>query len=165
MANEWDDDDDEFDRPNENESSAFKSLRKAKKDADKALREREEKLAALEKRLREVTIKDELKERGLNPKIAGLIPSEVSAESVGDWLTEYSEVLGIAGTQQSPEHPEAKAVDPAVAAMSRISEATGSMAPLDNGSEEQLAARIRSASNEQELNQILFGNPIGPYAM
>lgn len=165
MANEWDDDHDEFDGPNENESSAFKSLRKAKRDADKRLNEREGEVAELRKQLRSFTVKEELKERGLNPKIAGLIPSDVPAENVGQWLTDYADVLGIAGTQQSPENPEPKGADPAVAAMSRIAEATGSMAPLDNGSEEQLAARIRSASTEAELNQILFGNPIGPAAV
>lgn len=166
MANDWDyDDDDNTDssgRGNDNDSSALRSLRKAEKEKSKALAEALEKLAAVEARERDRTIKDAFTAKGLNPKIAGLVPKDIAADAIDQWVTDYADVFGVTPPAPSQDNPEgSNPVDNGlVDAMSRIGEATGSIQP-NNGSPQNLEARILAAQTLEELNMIVHGNKDG----
>jgi len=163
MPNDWDDD--EFDEP-QDETSAFRKLRKAEREKDKALKAAQDELAAVKTKLRARTIEDTIKEKGLNPKIAALVPKDLDDDSIGAFLADYADVFGAPSTTSTPDNPEGlpPVDEPFVDSMNRIGEATGSIQPINNGSEAQMMARIGAAKNQEELNQILFGNPIGPVA-
>jgi len=102
-------DDDEFDFEEEETQSrssddVLKKVRRAERAKDKQLKELQSELEALRKFQREATISQVLAEKGVNPKVAKFIPSniEMSSDSINNWLTENGELFGVAApTQQS----------------------------------------------------------------
>ena len=102
-------DDDEFDLEEEetqprSSDDVLKKVRRAERSKDKQLKELQAELEALRKFQRETTISQDLSEKGVNPKVAKFIPSdiEMSSDSISNWLTDNSELFGIAApTQQN----------------------------------------------------------------
>lgn len=94
----WDDDTNQ-------DSDLVKRLRSEIKDReqklaakDEELKARGDELATLRPMVRTNTVKDILSGLKVNPKVAALIPQDVTADkdSVAKWLTEYGDVLGVA---------------------------------------------------------------------
>lgn len=125
-------DDDEQDERGDGPADLRKAHRAATKEL-KALKaslaEKDEKIAALSKRVRSIDIVD-LLPKGVSPKVAKLIPENVepTAEAVKAWLDEYGDVFNIkvdetAATADSTSDDDTDdgdgtpQIDPAVAAV------------------------------------------------
>jgi hypothetical protein len=154
MSNDYDDDDYGQDIPD---------LRKAHRAAAKRVKELEAELAEARSANRVRTVKDVLTQRGVNTKIAALIPADVQDEDgVAKWLDDYADVFGIvqAAEDAAPATPGVPngmtAAD--VEAFAAINQA-GSGRPIE--AEADLEARIKSASSPQELAEILRGAGVG----
>ena len=103
MADFWNDDEnDDFEEQHSGDGPA--DLRKAHraatrklKEMEKALAERDEQLKSLSKQVRGSSISEVLQAKGVNPKVAKLIPDDVepNAESVTKWLDEWADVFNI----------------------------------------------------------------------
>ena len=119
-----------------------RQLRKQLKEKDAAFKEFDTELKVLRDERRTRVLGEKLTEKGLNPKVAKLVPKDV--EDVDTWLTEYGDVFGI--TQEETETPA-----PEAAAQSRISnlEAKGQVGT------ESLQNRLASAPNQAELMSII----------
>lgn len=113
-------------------------LKAQKKASDEALEE----LKGFRQEQRTRTIASKLTEKGLNAKVAKLVPQDV--EDVDTWLTEYGDVFGI--TQEGSEAPP-----PEAAAQSRVS----NLEALGQVGSESLQNRIASATSQDELMKIL----------
>lgn len=105
---DWEDDFEfeDFDEEPQRGSSddVLKKVRRAERAKDKQLKELQAELESLRRFQREATISQVLAEKGVNPKVAKFIPSdiEMSSDSIGNWLTDNGELFGVAApTQQS----------------------------------------------------------------
>lgn len=88
---------------NDNDSNELPAaLRKQLKQKDKELAEIREQFKAVASRDRERTLSDALTSRGLNAKVAKLLPADLdlSPESIDTWLTEYADVFGLQKTSE-----------------------------------------------------------------
>jgi hypothetical protein len=134
-------------------SNVLKELRKAYKAKEKQVRELEEKLTEISTASRRNTIEGVLTNAGVDTRIARFIPDEVtSAEGVQEWLSENGDLFGVeVAQQQEPAAPE-------VEAAYRMANMANAAPSLDGG---DLMSRIESATSVEELNEALFGNPIG----
>jgi len=105
---DWEDDF-EFDFEEEetqprSSDDVLKKVRRAERAKDKQLKELQAELESLRRFQRETTISQVLSEKGVNPKVAKFIPSniEMSSDSISNWLTENGELFGVsAPTQQN----------------------------------------------------------------
>lgn len=158
-------DDDDFDIDDQDAgSSALRELRKANKAKDKQLKELQEQLQAMQKSVRERSVKDVLAAKGLPEKIAAFIPeSATTSDDVEAWITEYGDVFGVTPQASEPASAPSPA-DPNLSAMNRISEVQSTGQPFSSDPD-QMSALINSASTPEELNRLLFGNTTGPQAV
>ena len=145
MANQYDDDD--FD--DEVVDNGPANLRKALKRAEKERNALQEQLAAVKSNLRQRSVKDVLETKGVNPKIATFIPSDLEApEQIAAWLDEHSDVFGFAVTQS-----ESTEISENDAAIQRIESSTNSA--VTPGRDADLFNKIASASTKEELAQLM----------
>lgn len=157
------DDDDYEDDSQDAGSNTLQQLRKANKAKDKQLKELTEQLQSMQKSLRERSVKDVLAAKGLPEKIAAFIPeSATTSDEVEAWISEYGDVFGV--QPQQAEQPAATPHDPALDALNRISQVQSTGQPYSSDPD-QLSALIKSASNPEELNKLLFGSSAGPQAV
>jgi hypothetical protein len=119
-----------------------KQLRNQLKAQTKANNEALEELKGFRQEQRTQKLASKLTEKGLNAKVAKLVPQDV--EDVDAWLTEYGDVFGIKQAETETPAPEA-------AAQSRVS----NLEAMGQGGSESLLSRINSASNPAELMKIL----------
>ena len=160
---DFDFDDDDFGDA-QGDSGALRDLRKAYKALQKQLKEVTAEKESLMSSVRERSVKDVLASKGLPEKIAKFIPADAtSAEEVEAWVSENADVFGVTAAQAETEG-QPQQVDPNLAAWQRISAAQSTGQPFTNDPD-QLSALIRSASNPEELNKVLFGNVSGPQAV
>ena len=150
--NIWDDEEDnEFDSFDA-DTDLVKKLRKALKAEQKRNKELESTLGDLTKSQKERILKDALASRGVNPKIAQFIPSDIEAseDAIGTWLDNNGDVFGYTPS----EKPKVAQQD--IAAMQRMDSAlTGAETPA---SSDDLLNRIANAGSEDEILSILSGN-------
>lgn len=108
------------------ESTGMKNLRAAH---DKAVREKaelEKSLATLQGQVRTQSVREILRDRGINPKVAGLIPSDLepTADAVDKWVKDYEDVFGAAlRVEEKPKDSESEAA-PVTPAQSSVDAAT-----------------------------------------
>jgi hypothetical protein len=145
-----------------NDSDGIKQLRSALKSAQKRLKEQDQELDHFRSGERVRSVTDVLNARGLNPKIADLIPSDLrNADDINRWIEERADVF--AGNTSVPSQQQNDAPNTVIppANASRMSDvlSIGEDVP---GGEEQLMAQIRAASTPAELNRLIFGNEQGP---
>lgn len=96
MAEQYENDDDEFDTEDEKSSSLVRDLRKqlkaALKERDEAVTERD----GLKGTVRERTVKDVLTAKGVRTGVAKYIPADVTDEAgVTKWLEDNAEDFGL----------------------------------------------------------------------
>lgn len=92
LSNDWSLDDDDDDSGNSNKPDPVRAqLKKLEKDNKELVA----KLAEAQKAQRKSTIKDVLTEKKLNPKLAGLIPSDVepTTDAIEKWLADYADLF------------------------------------------------------------------------
>lgn len=160
----------EFDLPDDfddYDDGAITQVRRAHKAAVKRLKELESELQGYRTESRKRTVADVLTTRGYNPKIADLIPGDVTSEAeIVSWLDEKADVFQPvtvaadsdgAQEEQMGNQPPVN-VPPGYQQFSDVVNA--GQAPV--GDESQLMAMIAAAKNPDELNRILFGNAGGP---
>ena len=147
IYNEYDDEEDTFDES----TDVVKQLRKVNKTLDKRTKELEQELSSLRSQSRQRTVKDVLQSRGVNPKIASFIPSDIetSEEGINAWLDENSDIFG--GTPSETEDTANQSPD--ISAQKRINNVvlTGQAPDIS----EDTMSKILSATNPAELSRIL----------
>jgi hypothetical protein len=153
MANQYEDDYDDFDT---SEESGPANLRKALKKAEKQRKDLEEQLAQVQSSLRERSVKDVLETKGVNAKIAAFIPKDITApEQIAAWLDEYSDVFAGQQVQQSKEP---QLTQDAIQDQ-RINNATASAS--NPGRDEDLMSKVKNVANKEELDMLIFGGSAG----
>jgi hypothetical protein len=161
-TNEYDlpDDFDDFD------DNAMAQVRKAHKAATKRVKELEQELQGFRVESRKRSVQEVLTSRGYNPKLADLIPDDVTtAEDVSAWLDDRADLF-------QPVTPDGSEVQASDAEASQQQVETPPWAQQFNdvvntgqaptGDESQLLAMIQSAKTPDDLNRILFGASEGP---
>ena len=155
MANQYDDEDDDF-ATEETQQDGPANLRKALKRAEKEKKELADQLAQIQSDLRSRSVKEVLANKGVPEKVAKFIPGDISTpEAVDAWLSENADVFGfqLAGQEPAPTSEETKAN---VAAYQRINAASQNANTPTR--DQDLAAKIAGAKTVEELNA-LTGSP------
>lgn len=152
MANQYDyDDDDDFETE---EAQGPANLRKALKKAEREAKAMREELEALRSQQRQQSVKNVLEQKGVNSKIAALLPSDVDTpEKIDAWLSEYADVFGALNTQsddiEDPNREINQRIDRTISTASTPAR------------EEDIMSRLASAKNKEELDQLIFGSSLG----
>ena len=148
MATNYYADDDE---DNDTTTDVVGQLRKVNRTLEKRAKELEQELAGLKTQTRQRTVKDVLQAKGLNPKIAALIPQDIepSDEALMKWIEDYGDVFGI----QTPTEEKPAEKSPEIKAQARINNivATGTAPDID----EDAFAKIASAKTKEDLDILL----------
>jgi hypothetical protein len=145
-TNYYDDDED-----NDTTTDVVGQLRKVNRTLEKRAKELEQELASFKTQTRQRTVKDVLQAKGLNPKIAALIPQDIepSDEALMKWIEDYGDVFGI----QTPTEEKPAEKSPEIKAQARINNivATGTAPDID----EDAFAKIASAKTKEDLDILL----------
>jgi len=149
MARYDDDEEDEF----SNDGSTLADVRRALRASEKKNKQLEQELGSFRIESRKTALAKVIAEKNLNPKIAGLVPKDLSDAEVTDWLDEYGELFaGTAPAQVEDSEPAAQA--PEGSAQFNEVANTGSSPASDEG---QLMARILSAKTKEDLDLLVHG--------
>ena len=152
--NYWDEDEDDLDTDNEVQmdgSDLLKKLRKAKRNAEKRLKELTEQLEGFSKSQRERVVKEVLEQKGVNPKAQRLILKDlddISEESVNTWLEDNGDLFGLS----QPEVNQEKELNRAALRQQDVVTQLGSSPDRA----EDLLSRINNAASAEELNSIIY---------
>lgn len=162
MSTPWDDTDDEFeygDQTNANgDGNLVNTLRKQLKEEAKAKKVMADQLSKLSTQVRESTINDIVKSRGLPDKVARIIPKDIdpSVEEVTKWLDEYGDVFGVPKTEASAnESAETNQNNAAIQQMNQM--ASKGTAPGGNAQETMSALNDPNLTEEKLLQMIKNG--------
>jgi hypothetical protein len=153
-------DDDEFDFEDEGEETTtrgskddvLKNVRRAERAKDKQLKELQSELESLRKFQREATVSKVLQEKGINPKIAALIPQNLDStpEALNSWLEQYGDIFGIASQPQQQTN-----INPMdLAALRQIDAATSNAISPDDVNDS--FSLINNAQSREELLEFLY---------
>jgi hypothetical protein len=152
--NYWDDEDedDDFTPSYESETDLVKKLRKALKAEQKRNKELESSLGELSKSQRERILKDVFSSRGVNPKVAAFIPSDLDAseEAISGWLEQNADVFGF------EVQPQQEVSQQDVAALRQMDAVTSGALSPDKS--EDLAFRINNAQSQDEILKLIYGS-------
>lgn len=135
-----------------NESKLVKDLRAALKAANKAKEAAETESATLKGSHRKRSLEEVLTSKGVNPKVATFIPSDVEGdEAVAKWLDDYADVFGI----KVPETDTAPAgmSDADQNALRQAQQLSGQPLSLDKYEEQKRA--IQNAQTPEELAAVI----------
>lgn len=141
---QYDDDDDDFDG-----GVTITEIRKALRSAEKRAKALEQELQEFRAESRKREIAASIEARGLNPKIAGLIPADTDPTV---WIEEFGELFA-APTVEQPADEQMVAPPEGASTFSEVA-STGATPVGDEG---QLMALIKGAATPEDLNKILFG--------
>jgi hypothetical protein len=149
--NEWYEDDDDF-FEEEDQTSGLQNLRKADRAKSKRIKELETELESLRSFQRQSVVSSVLNERGVNPKIATFIPSDVAndPESISKWLDEYGEVFGVQPQAQQPMVDQEN-----LSALRQIDAVTNSALSPDDVND--MFSRLNNAQSAEELMEMIYG--------
>lgn len=157
---EWEDFEDDFEdfedeqpTPRRNSDDAMKKVRRAERAKDKRIKELESELSTLRKVSRDSNIKSVLEQRGINPKIAALIPGtlEVGSNEFDSFLEDYADVFGGSPVNTGPAVDEAD-----LATLRQIDAVTSTAVAPDRA--EDILLRINQASSQEELLNLIYGS-------
>lgn len=145
-TNYYDDDED-----NDTTTDVVGQLRKVNRTLEKRAKELEQELAGLKSQTRQRTVKDVLQAKGLNPKIAALIPQDIEPtdDALAKWIEDYGDVFGV----QIPTEEKPAEKSPEIKAQARINNmvATGTAPDID----EDAFAKIANAKTKEDLDILL----------
>jgi hypothetical protein len=149
--NEWYEDDDDF-LEEEDQTGGLQNLRKADRAKSKRIKELESELEGLRNFQRQSVVSSVLNERGVNPKIATFIPSDVAndPESISKWLDEYGEVFGVQPQAQQPMVDQEN-----LSTLRQIDAAIGSALSPDDVND--IFSRLNNAQSAEELLEMIYG--------
>lgn len=158
---DWDFED--YDEEPAQKDNPIKALReKAKADSGK-IKELQEKLSLFEKRDRERTVAEVLRSKGLDAKLAGLVPEgvEATSEAVEAFFKPYEDVFRPKAEHAEEEKKEEPTpVTPAVSqedmqAYQRVLQAGGGNSQPPATGMEAIAQGIANAQSPEELGEFL----------
>jgi hypothetical protein len=154
---QWDDEDEDDTLDTfqqfESETDLVRKLRKDLKIAQKRNKELEQSYSEVSKAQRERIINDALASKGVNPKIAKFIPSDIEAsqDAIVSWIESNAEVFGIA---QSDSKSTVNQQD--IQSMNKIENVTSNLSsPSVSGDIERA---LSEATSEADVLKILSGN-------
>jgi hypothetical protein len=151
-SQDWNDDEfDELDDDQYSETDLVKKLRKAERAKEKRIKELEAELNGVKSSQRENVIKSVLSDKGINPKVASFIPSEIeaSSEAIDQWLNDYSDVFGI--------KREEKEDAPDLSTLRQIDAATANAMSPDKV--EDVLSRISQAESAEDILNMIYSTP------
>jgi uncharacterized protein YdiU (UPF0061 family) len=149
---DWDDDEDfDFEEPSRDDSNVVKQLRKTLRAKEAELKKFESELSELRGAQRQSTIASVLSSKGVSPKIAKFIPTDIEAttEAIDAWVTEYADVFGIQ-TQTSQEQAQ-----PDLGTLRQIDSVTANALSPDK--EQDLYLRLDQAQSADEIMNMIYG--------
>jgi len=146
------------------EDNTVKKLRKLVEKRGQRIAELEEENTKLSKVSRSSTVAEVLKSKGVNEKVAALVPADVDAtpEAITQWLTDYADVFGIkqnapAGEQER-EATGGSEVDPEVEAALQSINSTVATSQTP-GKEADILARLNDPNlTFEELQTLMAQN-------
>ncbi len=157
-------DDDDFDFEDEgvetttrgSKDDVLKKVRRAERAKDKQLKELQAELENLRKFQREATVSKVLSEKGVNPKIAAFIPSDIepTPEALNSWLEQYGDVFGVA--QQPQQQARVNEMD--LAALRQIDAVTSNAISPDDVNDS--FSIINNAQSREELLEFLYSQGV-----
>jgi hypothetical protein len=149
--NEWYEDDDDF-FEEEDQNSGLQNLRKADRAKSKRIKELEGELESLRNFQRQSVVSSVLNERGVNPKVATFIPSDIAndPESIGRWLDENGEIFGVQVQQKQPMVDQEN-----LSTLRQIDSVVGSALSPDDVND--LFSRLNNAQSADELMEMIYG--------
>jgi hypothetical protein len=156
----YDEDDFDFEDEGVEETTArgskddvLKKVRRAERAKDKQLKELQAELESLRKFQREATVSKVLSEKGINPKIAALIPGDLDStpEALNSWLEQYGDIFGVA-PQQPQQQVNINDID--LAALRQIDAATSNAYSPDDVNDS--FSLINNAQSREELLDFLY---------
>jgi hypothetical protein len=152
---EWYEEDDDM-LEDDYDDNGIKNLRKADRAKSKRIKELEDELEGLRKFQRESTLSSVLKDKGVNPKIAAFIPSDIAGdpESIAKWLEEYGDLFG---GQQNTQPKQESQVNPDVdlATLRQIDSVTNTALSPDDVND--LYSKVSNAQSAEELINLING--------
>ena len=147
--------DDEFEDDYGTGSNALAEARKAAKENARRAKELEAELQKFRSEFRKRELAETITARGLNPKIANLVPANIEPGEIGAWLDENADVFGVSSPQSADQPDSQPAVVAPDGADTFASVANTGTPPV--GDEGQLLALIKGAKTPEELNKLIFG--------
>ena len=148
---DWDDDDEDFDSEPQvqDDSALIKQLRKTLRAKEAELKKFESELGELRTVQRMNTIKSVLSEKGVSPKVAKFIPSDIDAtpEAIDAWVNENADVFGI---QVPSDQPKAD-----LATLRQIDMVTANALTPDK--EQDMYLRLDQAQSADEIINMIYG--------
>lgn len=149
-TNEWYDDEDEF-MEEEDHNSGLQNLRKADRAKSKRIKELEAELDSLRTFQRQSVVSSVLNERGVNPKVASFIPSDVAndPESISQWLDENGEIFGVQPQIRQQVDSENLSM------LRQIDAVTNSAFSPDDVND--VFSRINNAQSAEEIMEMIYG--------
>jgi len=149
--NEWYEDDDDF-FEEEDQTSGLQNLRKADRAKSKRIKELETELESLRNFQRQSVVSSVLNERGVNPKVATFIPSDIAndPESISKWLDENGEIFGVQPQAQQPMIDQEN-----LSALRQIDAVTNSALSPDDVND--MFSRLNNAQSAEELMEMIYG--------
>jgi hypothetical protein len=156
---------DDYEDDDQNESGGVQQLRKQFKVLQKQLDEVTKEKETLASSVRATAITGVIAERGLNPKIAEIVPSTVTIDGLAEWFTNYGDVFGATPPAQ-PDAGSPSGVPVAAPVAGQTFYTDGDKAALEAMNAAQsggfatdgvgaLASSIEGAKDAAELTQIL----------
>lgn len=135
-----------------NETDLVKKLRKALKAEQRRNKELEDNYSSLSKSQKERILKDTLVSRGVNPKIASLIPSDIEAseDAIGAWLDSNADLFNI------PTKDTKSVNQNDIESLKRMdSTLTGLESPGNSSTD--FEKKLASATTEEEIMSLIQG--------
>lgn len=142
---DYDYEDEDFGNTNEN---LIKDLRRQLKALSKEKSELSQELSSYKTQAREKTVSQILETKGVSPKVAKFLPSDVEGEeAISTWLDENADIFGYsvetAGTAVANEEVEA------ANRLKSISESGSTPSKVDD-----IETRLKNAKTEEEISAI-----------
>lgn len=126
-----------------------KDLRKQLNEALKARKAAEEELGQYKSQLRERSVAEVLQAKGINPKVAKFLPSDVDGEeAIGAWLEENADLFGVVPQASEPAVSEETRTE-----LSRANALTERSVSPDKVHD--LEQQIANANSVEEINRAL----------
>lgn len=139
------------DEPRQESNDLVRQLRKAQRVAEKRAKELEAELQTLRTAQRDTVIKSVLETKGLNPKVARFVPTDIEAteEALTQWVSEYGDVFGLTASNSAQGTPD-------LATLRQIDAVTQGAVTPDKI--ENLLLRLDQAGSADEIIDMIHGS-------
>ncbi|MGY0232753.1 hypothetical protein [Longispora urticae] len=164
MSTTWVSNDQDDDDENEGQGKKPSGLRAHASKLEEANKAHLAEIAALKTEVRNTNLANILKEKGLDPKVGGLVPKDIepTPEALGKWVEEYGSLFGkpaepapVADAAQPPAPPQADpAFDVFQTQMDRMNNAIANTAGAVSP-EADLMAKLSGAKDQRELDALI----------